>query len=342
MGDRDHSHVTARAAGGSRARSWDFAGIRVGTVDGAQRQPASEFVPPRGQQEQPPVQPPRKESFRKPDEGKSEPAEAAPRKKRRASAAAIASETVAMDPGPRTRNKIGVGEEVTLTYSAGATRWKTTAGTLSAVRGAAVVLTAPDTAQDVTVTAGKAKLTFVVTAPSDVLMEKDPDTGISHTKNRPDIGMWTTGFLAPDTVNFYNIKHREVDVKAFANGVYKPFDGIGHDANPKAIRMMDIVVAGRGTRSRVHDKVCSGDPGTLAPFAMGSMLYVIPYEYQVGDGAFHPFTSVVQMCTLSRLDASDPNGSALHAYKAGASALTTVGAPTTNPDMCFHPPPAQP
>ena len=45
-------------------------------------------------------------------------------------------------------------------------------------------------------------------------MERYPNTGITHTKDRPDVGMLTTAFLPPDTVNFYNIKHREVDVKS--------------------------------------------------------------------------------------------------------------------------------
>lgn len=307
--------------GCSPGGGWDFATIRIGTAGSAETQSPSRLSPPRGQPEKPGPPPPRDE----------------PRVKKRAASSAITNETVATDPGPRTRTTIGVGEEVTLTSAAGTTKWKTTAGTLSAASGVSVTVTAPDTPQDVTVTAGKAQITFSVIAPTDVLMERYPDTGISHTKDRPDVGMLTTAFLRPDTVNFYNVKHREVDVKAFANGVYKPFDGLGHDASPKTIRMQDVVVAGKGTQSRIQDKVCSGDPGTPAPFDMGSILYVIPYEYQVANGPFHRFTSVVQMCTFTPLDPSQSKAD-LHAYKAGASALTTLGAATSNPDMCFNPP----
>lgn len=318
------ARVARRAGDGGRSpgRRWDFATIRIGPTARAESQPPSPLSSPRGQPEEPKSPPPREE----------------PRAKKRGLSPAITSETVAVDPGPRTRTTVGVGEEVTLTHSAGTTTWKTTAGTLSAASGASVTLTAPDTAQNVTATAGTAKITFSVIAPNDVLMERFPDTGVSHTKDRPDVGMLTTAFLTPDTVNFYNLKHREVDVKAMANGVYTPFDGLGHDANPKTIRMQDVVVAGKGTQSRVRDKVCSGDPGTPAPFAMGSILYVIPYEYQVASGPFHRFTAVVQMCTFTPLDPS-PSKAGLHAYKAGASALTTLGAATSNPDMCLNPPP---
>jgi hypothetical protein len=336
-GDWGHEHgrvpAAAVSASGEPPRShWNFVKIPVCAPERAEKQPPLARSMPRAQpDEKPPAKPP---------EGKREPADKPPAKKPAAPPATITSETVAIDPGPRTRTKVGVGEEVTLTYSAGNTNWQTTAGTLSANRRVTVTLTAPDTAQNVTVTAGKATITFDVIAPKDVLMERYPNTGISHTKDRPDVGMLTTAFLQPDTVNFYNIKHREVDVKAFATGVYKPFDGIGHDPNPPTIRMQDVVVAGKGTQSRVQDKVCSGDPATLPPFETGQILYVIPYEYQVGTGPFHRFTSVVQTCTLMSFDQSKPEKAGLYAYKAVADALTTVGAATSNPAWCVNPPPS--
>src|SRR5262249_24075496 len=46
--------------------------------------------------------------------------------------ATIASKTVASGPGAPTRTTIGVGEQVSLTYSAGKIHWATSAGTLSA------------------------------------------------------------------------------------------------------------------------------------------------------------------------------------------------------------------
>jgi hypothetical protein len=246
-------------------------------------------------------------------------------------AATITGATVATAPGARTRTTIGVGEEVTLTYSAGSADWATTAGRLSAVRGVSVTLTAPDAAGQVTVTAGTAKISYTAIAPNIVLMERFPDTGISHTKDRPDSGIQTRPYLGPDTVNFYNIKYHEVNVGAMASGVYKPFDGIGHDLHPKTIRMFDDVVAGMGTRTRGKDTVCSGDPATPAPFETGSILYIIPYEYQVGDGPFRRFAYATQMCLYNAAN------SALYAYKAGAKGLTNVGSPTSNPEMCDTP-----
>jgi hypothetical protein len=342
-GDWGHEHgrvpaVVVSASGEPPASHWNFAKIPVCAPERAEGQPPMARSMPRAQpDEKPPAKPPRKDE---PPEGKRDPADKPPAKAPAAPSATIANETVAIDPGPRTRTKIAVGEEVTLTYSAGNANWQTTAGTLSAKRGVSVTLTAPDTARTVTVTAGKATITFDVIAPKDVLMERYPSTGISHTKDRPDIGMLTTAFLQPDTVNFYNIKHREVDARAFATGVYKPFDGIGHDANPKTIRMQDVVVAGKGTQSRIQDKVCSGDPATLPPFETGQILYVIPYEYQVGTGPFHRFTSVVQMCTLTSFDPSKPEKADLYAYKAVADALTTVGAASSNTAWCVNPPPS--
>jgi hypothetical protein len=293
---------------------------------------------PRGQpDEKPPAKPPQD----KPPEGKRDPAQKPPAKKPAAAPAAITSQTLSVDPGPATRTTIGVAEQVLLSYSAGITDWKTTAGTLSSTHDTGTFLTAPDTAQKVTVTAGQTTITFDVIPPNDVLMEQDPNTAISHTKDRPDIGMLTTTFLQPDTVNFQHVKYREKDAKAFASGVYKPFDGKSHDPNPKTIGMRDVVVAGKGTQSSGQDKVCSGDPATPPPFAMGSILYVIPYEYQVGNGPFRPFTSVVQMCAFTPLDPA-PDKADLTAYKAGASALTKLGAPTSNAAICVNPPPSKP
>ena len=245
--------------------------------------------------------------------------------------AVITSQTVADEPGARTRTTIGVGEEVNLAFSAGNTHWVTTAGKLSSARGPATTLTAPDTAGQVTVTAGTATITFTVVAPNILYMQTFPGIGVSHTRGRPDSGIQTTSFLGPDTVNFYNIKYREVNVDSIGSGVYRPFDKIGHDPHPKTIHMRDNVVAGMGTQSRVKDRACSGDPATPAPFESGSLLYIIPNEYQLGDGPFHHFAYVTQMSMFNA------DNLVLYTYKAGARGLTTVGSRTNEPEVCDNP-----
>jgi hypothetical protein len=238
-------------------------------------------------------------------------------------AATITSETVATAPGALTRVTIGVGEEVTLTYSGKSASWSTPAGTLSAAKGKSVLFTAPDTAQKVTVTADKATLDFTVIAPTDVHMDRFGATNVKHTKDRPDLGIQTRPFFLPDNVNFYNIKYHEVDVKPICHGVYDPLKIYGHDPAPRTLSFDKVVVAGKGTRANVKDEVYSGDPGTAAPFVPGDITYSIPYEYKVGAGAFIPMTKhVMQAITLVAPDK-------LTASKAGANGDATVGSPTS-------------
>jgi hypothetical protein len=234
----------------------------------------------------------------------------------------LTSKTVATAPGPRTRTTIGVGEEVTLRHLPGSVAWSTTGGTLSAAAGKAVTLTAPDTAQTVTVTGGTLTLAFTVIAPSGVHMDRYPGTGIRHTRDRPDSGIQTLPYLLPDTVNFYNIQYHEVDVGAVCSGVYTPFHSIGHDAHPATLTLSKTVVKGKGTKANVKDSVYSGDPGTAAPFAPGSIVFSIPYEYKVGAGAFANFATIAQTSSLAAPDVLESN-------KAGASGATTVGAATS-------------
>jgi hypothetical protein len=239
-------------------------------------------------------------------------------------APSISSETVAVAPGTRARTTIGVGEEVKLTHSTGSVTWATTAGILSASTGAAVTLTAPDTAQTVTVTGGTEALNFTVIAPTGV--RQDPvGPNVKHTQNRPDSGIRTKIFLLPDTVNFYNIQYHEVDVAAVCTGVYSPFNGVSHDPHPATLTLSTNVVPGKGTEANAVDQIYSGDPGTPPPFAPGDITFQIPYEYKVGAGPFRQFSIVTQTSTLVRFILTD----LLTSSKAGAAGVTTTGSPTS-------------
>jgi hypothetical protein len=241
----------------------------------------------------------------------------------------ITSETVATTPGLRTRTRIGVGEEVNLTHAPGSAAWTTTAGTLSATTGTTVILTAPDTAQKVTVRGGGATIEFEIVAPTSVSMDREPGTGVKHTKDQPDSGIQTRVFLGPDDVNFNKLRYRELDVAGTGSGVYScnPASGghcgAGGGGNPCPDKAMTTtVVAGMGTQSVLGDCAYSGHCGTAAPFAAGSVTLVIPYEYRVGAGAFHSFTNVGQVHILAA------DGSTMATAKAGATGSTTVASAT--------------
>jgi len=156
-----------------------------------------------------------------------------------------------------------------------------------------------------------ATITFTIIEPSSVAMRRT--SAVEHAQNRPDIGMRTAIWLGPDTVNFYNIQYREVDVACTATGVYAPFAGVGHDAAPATLSMQTAVVAGRGTRAWATDHVYSGDPGTAAPFAPGHETFNIPYEFRVFGGSFKRFARARQRCRLAA-DADSLSASKVGAY----------------------------
>ncbi len=246
----------------------------------------------------------------------------------------ITSETVVTDPAPRTRTTVGVGEEVDMTHAPGTATWATTAGTLSATTGVTVRLTAPDTAQRVTVTGDAARIEFNVLAPTSVAMDREPGTGVKHTRNSPDSGVQTRVFLGPDTVNFSRVRYRERDVGATTTGTYTCFGpttphcgaGVGNPCPDKALT--STVVAGMGTQSVLGDCAYSGHCGGTAPFAPGSLSFSIPYEYRVPPDPFHAITTVAQVHTLAA------DASTLTSSKAGANGTTTVAAATVTIAAC--------
>jgi outer membrane protein OmpA-like peptidoglycan-associated protein len=247
----------------------------------------------------------------------------------------VTSETRVVQPSPRTRTKVGVGEEVDMTHSPGAAAWTATAGKLSAANGVTVLWTAPDTAQKVTVTGGAASIQFDVLAPTDVHMDRFGGTGVKHTKDQPDSGMETQPFLLPDTVNFNKVTYHELNVAAVATvpGVYSCNNGAGHCRQPAGgvcpdLAMTATVTAGKGTQAVLGDCVYSGHCGTPPPFTAGSITFTMGYEYKIGTGAFHAIRNVVQSSSL------DPDLVTLRSSKAGANAQTTVASPTVAIAAC--------
>ena len=239
----------------------------------------------------------------------------------------IHSLTVVDSPGARTRTTIGVGEQVVLSHTPGPANWTTTAGTLSPNSGVVVILTAPDTAQTVTVTGGAAALDFSIVVPSNVHMDRFSGTGVKHTKDHADSGIETLPFLLPDTVNFSRIRYREINVGAAVTspGAYSCHAGVGHcraqagGACPDLF-MTDTVVGGKGTQAVLGDCVYSGDCLQTAPFTLGTISFTMPYEYKVDSSAFRQFAVVNQVSALAA------DATTLTSEKAGAKGATTVPA----------------
>ena len=186
-------------------------------------------------------------------------------------------------------------------------------------------------------TAGGARKDFDVLAPTSVLMDRQPGTGVQHTVNRPNSGIQTRVFLGPDTVNFSRARYRELDVNATASvpGAYSCFAvGTGHcgagggGAACPDKALTGTVVAGMGTQSLLGDCACSGDCGTAPPFVAGSIAFAIPYEYKVGTGAFHRFTTVPQLHTLAA------DLSTLTSSKATANGSSTVAGGAVTLPQC--------
>jgi len=250
----------------------------------------------------------------------------------------ITSQTVVTAPAPRTRTKIGVGEEVTLTHTPGAAAWSVPAGlgTFSVANGPVTIYTAPDTAQArVTVTGGAATIDFEIVAPTSVAMDREPGTGVMHARNRPTSGVRTRVFLGPDTVNFNKVIYREMDVNGVASaGVYScnPFS-TGHcNAGGGGVPcpdkdMLTTVLAGKGTQSRLGDCATSGDCCST-PLAAGNVSLSIPYQYKVGAGAFRQFTIVPQVHALAA------DLTTLTTDKAGEHGQTTIASPTVTVAGC--------
>ncbi|HMF98513.1 MAG TPA: hypothetical protein VKE96_29640 [Vicinamibacterales bacterium] len=193
-----------------------------------------------------------------------------------------------------------------------------------------MTLTAPDTAQTVTVTGGKATIAFNVIAPDDVHMDRFGETVVKHTQGHADSGIETQPFLLPDNVSFMNVRYHEVNTTASVTnpGAYQCLANRSHCLNTAAgapcheMLMFDSVVAGKGTEALRTDCVYSGDCKQTAPFVPGSITIQIPYEYRVGKGPFRRFKVVPQVSALAA------DGTTLTSDKAGAHGETKVSADT--------------
>jgi hypothetical protein len=230
----------------------------------------------------------------------------------------ITSETTFSTPdgSPKTRENVGVGEEVTFTGSQAGT-WKASAGKpATAPSGPKLVWTAPDRAATVTIelTVDKAKATKTITV-------LEP-TGIFGTKIGADFtfpagtqgaGMKLTFNYTPMNVSFGNVFAREVSGEASnITGYFKSQTAaeLHHDSGDTFTRI------GADNKDTAPDTASfSGEP---KPWKDGGWDWVIPNKFktvtEAGDGK--QFTTVTQSFKLE----GPPN--------AGRSTVTKAGVAT--------------
>lgn len=225
----------------------------------------------------------------------------------------ITSETVATSPADRTRTRIGVGEEVTLTVNPGPASWSITSGggTLSpsTVSHSTVTYTAGHTGGNVTITARPAgcscTIRFTVVEPESWTMKRKPHTNLKHKHGRPSCGFKGIVYIHPNDVNFYNIERRERDSQSTATGSYNPSHHRkwhGHYPEPeRAGSWFSIVDHSETDGSKVGmvDTVYSGYPptgatGTAPPFHVGEYYWPITHQWRVGTSAARDFPVVRQ------------------------------------------------
>lgn len=223
--------------------------------------------------------------------------------------ARITSETVATSPANRARTKVGVGEEVTLTYSLGSATWTITSGsgTLSPTSGSQTTFTADDNAGNVTISATGSgctcTITLTVVQPSSVSMERKAGTNLEHTQGRPDCGWRGKQWIHPDDVNFYRIERREVDSQAVCTGSYTPFNGVYHGNYAGGFGPwsgVNVHDPAKGSQAAMTDRIYSGYTGAEAtgaapPFTVGTMYFPIVYQWRViGNATIHSFPAIRQ------------------------------------------------
>ena len=199
----------------------------------------------------------------------------------------ITSETVATQPANRTRTKIGVGEQVKLTFSLGNAAWNAPGAQLSSNNGTTVTLNAPERAASITVTATgsgcTSQITFQVIEPSGVRMIQH-GTVIQHVQGQPSAGFLGDPYIQPSDVSFYNIQVRELDCAPTKSGYYTANTQTSHGANASYVSVQDP--NSNGSPVQGTDHIWSGYIPSITgpPYQAGSLEFDIPWEYKVGSG----------------------------------------------------------
>ncbi len=211
----------------------------------------------------------------------------------------ISTLTEATVPTDRSRKKLGVAEKVTLTIQpAGLTpvSWALSgSGNLSDTSGSPITFTAHERASTPTVTATygetSCSVAFEVVEPSDVMIERQPDTDPLHEQGYASSGFKANVYIQPADVSFCNISVREGYAPGLGTGYFD------YDETPHGIGSWNDVgdvVAGKGSLQDVPDYINQGSDNHT-PYEDGMFVWAIPWSYKVGTGEEDDITTIYQV-----------------------------------------------
>jgi hypothetical protein len=213
----------------------------------------------------------------------------------------------------RSKKKFGVGEEIKLSYvsapanaaaALGGLRWSIAAGkgtltpNVPANNDGQATFTADKDSGSVRLNlsiAGGAnankvlkKVKITVVKPSGAVMEQEPGTGILHRTGKAGVGFEGRTYLRPKNVSFSNIETREGECTGTGTGHLKYQDGLKH--NTGIWLTIGTGNISKGCHENSVDTVDTGDYKG-PPFAYGTFVWPIPWQYRVGSSAAKTFTT---------------------------------------------------
>ena len=161
----------------------------------------------------------------------------------------ISSLTVAFSPADQARTKIGVGEQVNLTYSHGKATWTITSGggylgenKKEVIQQTTVMFTAGGVKGQTTIKASGAKgdctITFNAVEPTNIILERFGNK-LKHTNGLPDCGWLGQPYMQPTDVNFGRVQIREKDSIVHGTGSYSKLQGNRHGINYTTVDRTD-------------------------------------------------------------------------------------------------------
>jgi hypothetical protein len=224
-----------------------------------------------------------------------------------AAAPKITSETVATVPSKRARIRLGVGEPVKLTYSAGSATWAADpdVGTFDSKTGETVIFTAPDRANTIKITATgtppatvNPTITFTIVEPADVKMNRRPGTQGHHDIHTASTGFIADVYILPADVSFEKCFYQEAEVDGVGTGYFKDYyanNHVGHHPNASPSEIGPPVSDTSGSKALGFDQVdCNADKGD------GGWTWSIPWSFQVGkSGAQKVFKTVDEVIKIT-------------------------------------------
>lgn len=207
----------------------------------------------------------------------------------------ITTETVATQPDPRTRKRIGIGEEVRLTTTPSTSATWTIVGddgdmgTLSTSSGSSTTYTACDRGKSVTIEAScsghSARVTFTIVQPTQGRFGIATDIS-SVTSTTIRVGFQAPPTMMPNDVSFRNCDLREGTCTAATTGVFLVNPAPVH-ADTGSWVPFSATVGENGTELSTSDTVSGTRSLSLFPAngtTDGRFHWPIPWRTQVRGG----------------------------------------------------------